>query len=132
MSDPVPRGPGAWPWLLLGVTGVVIAAAGAAFSPYPQKAALFGWLLSGVNALGGLAINRRAVGRPVEAFFRWFFLGHGHRAALFVVAFVMIWKWVPGLDRTAFTATAFSGYFAGMIVEIVRLTRNRTDDVGSK
>jgi hypothetical protein len=83
---------------------------------------LAGWALASANALGGHAINRRAMRAPREKFLRWAVGANILRfALLFAIVAAFLLKGAPG--REAFLASVFCGYFTFQFFEVVDLSR---------
>lgn len=83
---------------------------------------LAGWALASANALGGHAINRRAVCAPRERFLRWAVGANILRfALLFAIVAAFLLKGTAG--REAFLASVFCGYFTFQFFEVVDLSR---------
>ena len=93
------------------------------FGDLAQKPFFYGWLLASAHAYGVALIHRRAVGAPMDAFFRAVFLGGAIRAALFVALFVVIHRDIGDGQRNAFALAAWSGYFAATGMELIQLRR---------
>jgi len=117
-----------WSWSVILGFGLSFVLAEFVWGGDVKKELFFCWIIHFFNAYTSALINKHAIGKTIDVFFKWALLGHGIR--LGIILLLVICAKVSGIGNFYIVGSMTAAlYMVNVIIEVIYLkTRIEADN----